>query len=52
MLYDLLFINRNSSALDRNTTFDLFEGSLDPVADIVDEMKSNPGTFADASDTE
>ena len=52
MLYDLLFINRNSAALGRNTTIDLFGGSLDAVADIVDEMDINPDSFADSSDTE
>ena len=38
MLSDLLFINRNSAALGRTTTIDIFGGSLDAVADIVDEM--------------
>ena len=38
MLSDLLFINRNSAALGRNTTVDIFGGSLDAVADMVDEM--------------
>ena len=52
MLSGLIFINRNSAALRRNTTIDLFGGSLDAVANIVDEMESNPYAFADASDTE
>ena len=52
MLSNLLVINRNSAALGRNTTIDAFGGSLDAVADIVDEMESNPYAFADASDTE
>ena len=52
MLSNLLFINRNSSALGRNTTIDIFGGSLDAVADMVDEMESNPDAFANASDTE
>ena len=52
MLSDLLFINRNSAALGRNTTIDIFGGSLDAVADAVDEMESNPDAFANASDTE
>ena len=52
MLSDLLLINRNSAALVRNTTIDVFEGSLDAGADMVDEMESNPDDFADASDTE
>ena len=52
MLSDLIFINRNSTALGLNTTIDVFGGSLDAVADIVDEMESNPDAFADASDTE
>ena len=38
MLSNLLFINRNSAALGRNTTIDIFGGSLDAVADMVDEM--------------
>ena len=52
MLSNLLFINRNSAALGRNTTIDVFGGSLDAVSDIADEMKSNSDAFADASDTE
>ena len=52
ILYDLIFINRNSATLGRNTTIDVFGGSLDAVDDIVDEMESNPYAFADASDTE
>ena len=52
MLSNLLFINRNSAALGRNTTIDIFGGSLDSVADIVDEMKINPDAFADSSDTD
>ena len=52
MLPDLISINRNSAALGRNTTIDLFGGSLDDVTDRVDEMESNPYAFADASDTE
>ena len=52
MLSDLLFIDRNSAALVRNTTIGVFGGSLDAVADIVDEMESNPDAFAYASDTE
>ena len=52
MLSGLLFINRNSAALGRNTTVDVFGGSLYAVADIVDDMESNPDAFADASDTE
>ena len=49
---DLIFINRNSAALGRNTTIGVFGVSLDDVADIVYEMESNPYAFADASDTE
>ena len=49
---DLLFINRNSAALGRNTTIYIFGGSLDAVADMVDEMEINPDAFADASETE
>ena len=52
MLSDLLFINRNSAVLGRNTTIDIFGRSIDAVADIVDDMESNPYAFADASDTE
>ena len=52
MLSDLLFINRNSAALGRNTTIHIFGGSLDAVADIVDKIEINPDAFADASDTE
>ena len=48
----ICFINRNRSALVRNTTIDFFGGSLDAVADIVDEVESNPYAFADSSDTE
>ena len=52
MLYDLIFISRNISALDHNNPIDVFGGSQDAVAAIVDEMESNPYVFADASDTE
>ena len=52
MLSDLLFINRNSAALVRNTTIGVFGGSLYAVSDVVDEMESNPHAFADTSDTE
>ena len=52
MLSDLLFININSAALGRNTTIDIFGESIYAVADIVDEMDSNPYSFADASETE
>ena len=52
MLSDLIFINRNSADLGRNTTIDVFGGSLYAVADIVDDMESNPDAFEDASDTE
>ena len=52
MLSDLIFINRNSAALVRNTTIDLFWGSLDSVSNIVDDMDSNPYAFSDSSDTE
>ena len=52
MLFDLLLINRNSAALGHNSTIDLFRGSLDALDDIVDEMKSNPYDFSNASDTE
>ena len=52
ILSNLIFINRNSAALGRNTTIDIFGGSLDAVADIFDEMESNTDAFVDASDTE
>ena len=52
MLSDLFSINRNSAALGRNTTIDVFGGSLDDVADIVDDMESNPYDFTDASKNE
>ena len=52
MLSGFIFINRNSTVLGRNTTIDIFGGSLDAVAYMVDEMGSNPDAFADASDTE
>ena len=52
MLSDLLLININSTALVRNKTIDVFGVSLYAVADIVDEMESNPYDFADASETE
>ena len=52
MLSNLIFINRNSAALGLNITIDIFGGSLDAVADMVEEMESNPNAFIDASDTE
>ena len=52
MLSDFLFINRNSADLGRNTTIDIFGGSLDAVADMVNEMESNSDAFEDASETE
>ena len=51
IISDLLFINRNSASLGCNTTIDVFGGSLDAVADIVDDMYSNLYAFVDASDT-
>ena len=52
IISDLLFMNINSTALGLIATIDIFGGSLDAVADIVDEMESNPDAFADSSDTE
>ena len=52
MLSDLLFININSAALGRNTIIDIFGVSLDAMANIFDDMESNPDAFADSSDTE
>ena len=50
ILSDLLFINISSADLGRNTTIDVFGGSLYAVADMVNYMESNPDEFADASD--
>ena len=52
ILSDLIFINRNSDVLVRNTTIDVFWGSLDYVTNIVDSMEINSDAFVDASDTE
>ena len=52
MISDFLFIDRNSAALGRNTIIDVFGGSLYAVANIVDEMESNPDVFSDSSDIE
>ena len=52
ILYGLIFVNRNSTALVRNTPIDVFGGSLDAVDNIFDEMESNPYAFADARDSE
>ena len=52
MLYNLLFINKNSAVLGHNTTIGVLGGSLDAVADIFDDIESNPDSFADAIDTE
>ena len=52
MLSDLLFINRNIAELVHNTPIDLFRGSLDAVANIVDDMGSNLYSLSDASATE
>ena len=52
ILSGFLFINRKSSALGRNTTIDVFGGSLDVLFDILDDMESNLDAFADASDNE
>ena len=52
MLSDLIFINRNIATLGRNTTIDVYGVSLDAVADIVDDMETNPDAFSDTSDTE
>ena len=52
MLSNLLLTNINSTEFSRNTTIDTFGGLLGAVADMFDEMESNPDAFADASDTE
>ena len=52
MISGLIFINRSIADLGCNTTIDVFGGLLEAVADIVDEMESNPFFSADASDTE
>ena len=51
ILSDLLFISRNSAAFGRNTTIDIFGGSLDSVSNIFDKMESNLDVFEDAGDT-
>ena len=38
-------MNRNSADLGQNTTIYVFEGSLDAVANIIDEIESNPYVF-------
>ena len=48
----ICFSSTDSAALCRSTTIDIFGGSLDAVADIVDEMESNPDAFTDAIGTE
>ena len=52
MLSDFIFVNRNSTALVRNTPIDFFGGSLDSVADIFDDMERNIDAFSYASDAE
>ena len=52
MLYDFILININITALGHDTPIDIFELSLDSVADIVNDMESNPYAFEDASDTD
>ena len=52
MRSDFIIVNRNSATLGHNTTIDLFGVSLDAVADIVDEMESNPYAFAADIETE
>ena len=52
IIFDLVFINRNSTASGHNTPIGVFGESLDAVVDIVDETKSNLDAFADASDTD
>ena len=52
MLSALLFINRNSTYLGRNTPIDVFGVSLYAVSKMVDEMEINLDAFADAIDTE
>ena len=51
MLSDFLLINIKRASLGRNTTIDVLGGSLDAVADTVDETESNTDAFEDASDT-
>ena len=52
MLPDLIFINRNSTSLGRNTPIDVFGRSLDAMDNIVDDADIKPDTFTDAIDTE
>ena len=52
MIFDFIFINRNSAALGHNNLIDVFGGSLDTMLGIVDDMESNLDAFAGASDTE
>ena len=52
IISDLLFINRKSAPLVHNTPINVFGGSLDYVANIVDKMEGNPDAFADVSYTE
>ena len=49
---ELFFINRNSITSGRNTPIDVVEGSIEAVANIDDDMESNPDAFANASETE
>ena len=46
------FININSTESVCNTYFGVFGISLDAVANIVDDIESNPDAFAYASDAE
>ena len=52
MIHDLIFINRNITALVCDTPIDVFGWSLYSVADIVNDTESNPDVFADSSDNE
>ena len=52
MLSDLIFIKRNGTALVRKNPIDVYGGSLDAVANILDDIEINPDDFTDASDTE
>ena len=51
-MLSLFFVYRNSAALGCNTTIGVFEGLLDYVVDVVDEMEINPYDVSDAGDTE
>ena len=52
ILSTLIFINRNSTYLGRNTPIDVFGVSLDAMSNMVDDTEINLDAFADSIDTE